>query len=109
MILFLAELMREVIVEIRLMRVLHHAQGKAFADGDIVQVMLQGEALEPFSGELSFSQLGKVADIHKLFHARLDELSNERVDKTPIFHDTLPYWDWFHPAEPFYGPEAAQK
>ena len=72
------------------MRVLHHAQGKAFADRDIVEIMLQGKPLKPFGGELSFSQLREVADIHKPVHAGLDDLSNERVYKTLIFQDSLP-------------------
>ena len=64
--------------------VLGRAKGERFENAHIVDVVLQGEALDPAGGELARSQVGEVAALHQPVHARLNDLPDDRVDKLPV-------------------------
>ena len=80
------ELVGKVVVESVVMGVLHHAQGKALQQDNVVQVVLQRPPLESPHRELPFPQLGEVATRHQLLDSGLDDLGGDRVDEGFVCH-----------------------
>jgi hypothetical protein len=52
----------------------------------IVDVVLQGEALNPLCGKLACSQIREIATFHQPFGAWLDDFPDHGIDELPVFH-----------------------
>src|SRR5512138_2000390 len=64
--------------------VLGRSKSERLENAHIVDVVLQGETLDPASGELACSQIGEVAALHQPVRARLDNLPDYGVDELPV-------------------------
>src|SRR6476620_3201175 len=64
--------------------VLGRSKSERLENAHIVDVVLQGETLNPASGELACSQIGEVAALHQPVRARLDNLPDYGVDELPV-------------------------
>jgi len=64
--------------------VLGRSKSERLENAHIVDVVLQGEALDPAASELACSQVGEVAALHQPVRARLDDVPEHGVDELPI-------------------------
>jgi hypothetical protein len=88
-ILLFVHLIEKILEKVRIVAVLDHAKRESFEQRDVVEIMLQRPALQPFDRESAAAQLDEVGELHQLLHPRINDFLHYRINKCRTRHRKL--------------------